>query len=59
MGIDVEMGINVEMRIDVFSGGLKVDECLFKNEIRSRTLLDGVCFGFFICVPLIYDVCVL
>jgi hypothetical protein len=46
-------------RIDVFSGGLKAEECLFKNEIRSGPLLVGVSFDIFICVPLIYDVIVL
>jgi hypothetical protein len=29
-------------RVDVLSGGLEADECLFKNEIRSGPLLGGV-----------------
>jgi hypothetical protein len=40
--------------VDILSGGLEVEECLFKNEIRSGHLFGGVCFGFF-CVMLIYD----
>ncbi|MCI13354.1 hypothetical protein A2U01_0034471, partial [Trifolium medium] len=35
------------------------EECLSKNEIRSRPLLGGVCFGIFIGVPLIYGTSVL
>jgi hypothetical protein len=31
--------------IDVFSGGMEDEECLSKNEINSRPLLGGVCFG--------------
>jgi hypothetical protein len=31
--------------VDVFSGGLEDEECLSKNEISSRPLLGGVCFG--------------
>ncbi|MCI62800.1 hypothetical protein A2U01_0084057, partial [Trifolium medium] len=39
-------------QIDVFSGSLEADECLYKNEIRNGPLLSGVCFGIFIGVPL-------
>jgi hypothetical protein len=41
-------------RVDVFSGSLKADERLFKNEIRNRSLLGDLCFGIFIGVQLIY-----
>jgi hypothetical protein len=51
---DVFMG-----RVDVFSGDLKVVECLSMNEIRSRPLLGGVCLGIFIGVPLIYGAFIL
>jgi hypothetical protein len=40
--------------VDVFSGGLEVDEYLSKNVIRSKPLLGGVCFSIFIGDPLIY-----
>jgi hypothetical protein len=46
-------------RVDVFSGDLEAGEFLSKNEIRSGPPLDGVCFGIFIDVLLIYDVFVL
>jgi hypothetical protein len=42
-------------RLHVFSGGLEAGECLSKNEIRSKSLLCGVCFDFFIGILLIYD----
>ncbi|MCI13202.1 hypothetical protein A2U01_0034318 [Trifolium medium] len=51
---DISMG-----RVDVLSGGLEADECLSKNEIRIRPLLDSVCFDIFIGVPLIYGTFVL
>jgi hypothetical protein len=35
-------------------GGLKVEECLSKNEIRSTSLLDSLGFSIFTGVPLIY-----
>ncbi|MCH83670.1 hypothetical protein A2U01_0004496, partial [Trifolium medium] len=38
--------------VDVFSGGLKAEECPSKNGIRSVPLLGGDCFGIFIGVPL-------
>ncbi|MCI14954.1 hypothetical protein A2U01_0036089, partial [Trifolium medium] len=34
--------------VNVFSDGLEAEECLSKNEIRSGTLLGGVCFDIFI-----------
>jgi hypothetical protein len=34
--------------VDVFSSGLIVDECLSKNDIRSRPLLGGVLFSIYI-----------
>jgi hypothetical protein len=46
-------------RVDVFSNALKVVECLFKNGIRSRPLLGGVCFSIFNGVPLIYGTFIL
>jgi hypothetical protein len=46
-------------RVDVFSGGIKAEKCLSKNEIRSGPLLGVVYFGIFIGVPLIYGVFVL
>jgi hypothetical protein len=46
-------------RIDVFFGGLKVEECLSKNEITSGTLLGGIYFVIFIGLPFIYDAFVL
>jgi hypothetical protein len=33
-------------RVGVFSGGMEVVECLFKNGIRFRPLLGSVSFGF-------------
>jgi hypothetical protein len=45
--------------ICVFSGGQITEECLSKNEVRSRSLLCGVCFSIFIGVPLIYGTFVL
>jgi hypothetical protein len=42
-------------RVDVFSGGLETEECLFKYENRSGSLLGGVYFGIFIDILLIYD----
>jgi hypothetical protein len=50
----VSSGISMG-RIDVLSGDLEADECLSKNELRSVHLIDDVCFGIFIGVPLIYD----
>jgi hypothetical protein len=38
------------------SGGMKTEECLSKNGIRSRSLLGSLNFGIFIDVPLIYDI---
>jgi hypothetical protein len=38
-----------------FSSGQVVEECLSKNEIRSRSLLGDVCFDIFIGVPFIYN----
>jgi hypothetical protein len=46
-------------QVDVFSGGLKVKECISKNDVRIGTLLGGVCFCIFIGVPFIYDAFVL
>jgi hypothetical protein len=40
--------------VDVFFGGLETEECRFKYEIISGSLLGGVYFGIFISVPLIY-----
>jgi hypothetical protein len=41
--------------ICVFSSGQITEECLSKNDIRSRLILGGVCFSIFMGVPLIYD----
>jgi hypothetical protein len=47
-------------QVDVFSGGLEVEEYLSKYEIISEPLLDGVCFDIiFIDVMLIYDTFIL
>jgi hypothetical protein len=32
-------------RVDVWSGGVEVEDCLSKNEIRSGHFLGGICFG--------------
>jgi hypothetical protein len=45
--------------VDVFFGGLETEECRFKYEIISGSLLGGVYFGIFISVPLIYGTFVL
>jgi hypothetical protein len=57
--IELESSGTFVDRVDVFFGGIKVVECSSKNEIRSRSLLDDVCFGFFIGVLLIYDTFIL
>jgi hypothetical protein len=51
-------GIFVD-RVDVFFGGLEAEECPSKNWISYGPLLGGICFSFFIGVPLIYGVFVL
>jgi hypothetical protein len=45
-------------QVDVFSGGLEVEECLSNNGIITGPLLDCVCFGFFYwCSAYIQHIC--